>query len=412
MTVVYLSISPHDPIIARDGRPFNAGNRMKGLDWPYPSVLAGSLRTMLGKMKDGNFDKNNISALKSIIVSGPLPLYQNKIYVPAPKDISVKEVDKKRECCAYAIRPINKTFQNKKSEGCNFPSDDLRPSMLPEKVKDEFKPARIPSFWSIEAITNWLLNAEGQCFASPPDPDDIRGNLDFLNLPQKDSRIHVMIDPNLGSSKESMLFETIGLDLCIKGDDEAICLAAKIDASDELGDLAAKIGCFSTFGGERRLAKWKTDTVQTEWNCPEKLSSGLKGKNKIRMILATPGIFLDGWKPGWLKGWQEGKAPNYWPKGLNLRLVSACTDRWKPISGWCLEKGRQGPKRIRRLVPAGSVYFFEIEGDGDASSLVRNLWLRSVCDDEQDRKDGFGLALWGIWDYADNRDGGRTEREV
>lgn len=32
MTVIGLSISPHDPIIARDGRPFNAGNRMKCLD--------------------------------------------------------------------------------------------------------------------------------------------------------------------------------------------------------------------------------------------------------------------------------------------------------------------------------------------------------------------------------------------
>jgi CRISPR-associated protein Cmr3 len=41
-------ITPLDPVIARDGRPFNAGTRMKGLDWPYPSVLAGSLRTLLG----------------------------------------------------------------------------------------------------------------------------------------------------------------------------------------------------------------------------------------------------------------------------------------------------------------------------------------------------------------------------
>jgi len=85
---------------------------------------------------------------------------------------------------------------------------------------------------------------------------------------------------------------------------------------------------------------------------------------------------------------------------VKLNLVSACTGRWKPISGWSLEKGRRGPKPIRRLVPAGSVYFFEVL-EGDASALAKNLWLRSVCDDEQDRRDGFGLALWGIWDYAD-----------
>src|ERR1039458_8816544 len=37
-------IAPLDPVVARDGRPFNAGMRMKGLGWPYPSVLAGSDR--------------------------------------------------------------------------------------------------------------------------------------------------------------------------------------------------------------------------------------------------------------------------------------------------------------------------------------------------------------------------------
>ncbi len=400
MTVVYLSIAPHDPIIARDGRPFNAGNRMKGLDWPYPSVLAGSLRTMLGKMKDGNFDKDTISALKRLIVSGPLPLNQDKIYFPAPKDLLVKEENKKRECRAYAIRPMIKALNNEEGEGCNLPSGDLRPSTLPDSAEDEFKPAKTPAFWSINAMTNWLLNAKGECFASPPDPDDIDGRSDFLNLPQKEPRIHVMIDPDLGSSKDSMLFETIGLNLCVKGDNEEIRLAAKIEAKGEFGVMAAKIDCFNTFGGERRLARWKTDVMQDEWNCPKNIVLGLKGKSKVRMVLATPAIFSYGWIPGWIDGWPEDSVPDYWPKGLKLKLISACTDRWKPISGWCLEKGKQGPKPIRRLVPAGSVYFFEIEGDGDAAALAESFWLRSVCDAEQDRKDGFGLALWGIWDYA------------
>jgi CRISPR-associated protein Cmr3 len=47
------------------------------------------------------------------------------------------------------------------------------------------------------------------------------------------------------------------------------------------------------------------------------------------------------------------------------------------------------------MAPAGSVDFCETLDnrafDWDAS------WLRSVCDDEQDKKDGFGSALWGTW---------------
>ena len=120
------------------------------------------------------------------------------------------------------------------------------------------------------------------------------------------------------------------------------------------------------------------------------------------MVLTTPAIFSDGWKPRWLNGWPKDDAPGYWPKGLKLKLVSACTDRWKPISGWSLENGCRGPKAIRRLVPAGSVYFFEVLGDAvDAGTLAKELWMRSVCDDDQDRRDGFGLAVWGLWDFAD-----------
>ena len=76
-------------------------------------------------------------------------------------------------------------------------------------------------------------------------------------------------------------------------------------------------------------------------------------------------------------------------------------ERWRAVSGWNLEKGKRGPKAIRRLVPAGSVYFFELK-DGNPADLAK-LWLKSVSDkgqDGQDRRDGFGLAMWGIWDQS------------
>ena len=52
MSVTTLQLTARDPIIARDGRPFGAGqgNRMRSLSWPLPSVVAGSLRTALVKV--------------------------------------------------------------------------------------------------------------------------------------------------------------------------------------------------------------------------------------------------------------------------------------------------------------------------------------------------------------------------
>ena len=45
------------------------------------------------------------------------------------------------------------------------------------------------------------------------------------------------------------------------------------------------------------------------------------------------------------------------------------------------------------MVPAGSVYFLEVV-EGDCGNLVENAWLQPVSDALQDRRDGFGLAVW------------------
>jgi len=403
MKTAYLSITPRDPIIARDGRPFGLGIRMKSLDWPYPSVLTGTLRTMLGNKKGGNFDQDTVDALKRISISGPLPMWNGRLYLPEPKDIVVKEEGEGRR--SYAIRPRKMS----KGEGCDLPDSGLLPAMLPDSVEEEFKPAKIAPLWSMEKMVEWLTCVDRCAFDAPPDPKEITGEgTGFLNLPEKDPRTHVMIKPGSGTAEEGMLFETIGLDFSVKGQKEKLQIAAKVESNDDFWDMISQIDSFNTIGGERRLAHWKAYENQDGWNCPDKIVKELSGKTRIRMVLATPAIFSGGWLPGWLHGRGdsiEGHPPDA-PEGLNLRLVSACIDRWKPISGWNLEKGKVGPKAIRRLTPAGSVYFFEVSGN--AEMLAKNLWLKPVSDDEQDRHDGFGLALWGIWD---NTDEGRLKEQ-
>lgn len=437
----YLTITPHDPIIVRDGRPFGIGQgiRMKSLNWPYPSVLAGSLRTLVGKLSGDKFVQcGTAEALKRIKIAGPFPLLNKRIFFPAPKDILIREKGTKRE--AFSIRPM----KLEPGCGCDLPECGLIPAMLPKKIDEEFKPANIPAFWSCNTIAKWLCNATGDGFDAPPDLDagkkrsspcqktrrtkkDLQ-EIDFLNLPKEDSRFHVKIDSSLGSSEDGMLFETIGLDLSQKGRIDGMKLAAKVEAElpnqtskeakeliEKYGRIVSKIYSFGFLGGERKLSHWKaSDFAHIGWEIHPELEKALgKETKKIRLVLATPAIFDNGWFPGWLKscdGHLEGK-PSGTPDELDmtLKLVSACIDRWKPISGWSLEnyapengkiRLKPGPKPIRRLVPAGSVYFFEIKGDGNAAVLAKSLWLKSVCDDDQDRRDGFGLALWGIWDYA------------
>jgi len=59
---------------------------------------------MLGQSNGGNFDEKMIKSLKALQISGPLPLIRGQLYLPAPKDILVKDEQDKRQ--AYAIRPL------------------------------------------------------------------------------------------------------------------------------------------------------------------------------------------------------------------------------------------------------------------------------------------------------------------
>jgi CRISPR-associated protein Cmr3 len=135
-------------------------------------------------------------------------------------------------------------------------------------------------------------------------------------------------------------------------------------------------------GGERRLVHWKTCESKL-WECPPLVRTALETTTKVRLILATPAIFTGGWKPNLAHGPLK-----------DFKLVGVSSGRWKAVSGWSLAPPR-GPKAIRRMVPAGSVYFFTCE-KGTAAALA-DQWLTSVSDDEQEQRDGFGLATWGTW---------------
>lgn len=390
MTEKYLTITPHDPLIARDGRPFGRGINMKSLDWPYPSVLTGSLRTMLGKLKGGKFDKDTVAALRKVVVAGPLPVYNNRLYFPAPGDILV---DNKHH--NYPLRPA----KMKDGEGCNLPSP-LYPAMLPDNTANSFKSVETAQLWSFQIMTDWLVNAKGDSFDTPPTPEKTSENPEYLKLPEKDRRIHILNDPGDDRDQdESRLFETIGLDYNLKNESDGIRIAAKTN----IGEFEFK-NSFHTMGGERRLAHWAESEKHGGWKCPDKVITALGNTRRIRMVLATPAIFSGGYLPGWLdENTLKGHPPGA-PDNITLRLVSACISRWKPLSGWSLEKGKTGPKPVQRVVPAGSVYFFEADTKGNLPEMADALWLKQVSDDPQNRCDGFGLALWGIWDYLKKED--------
>jgi CRISPR-associated protein Cmr3 len=381
----YLNIIPKDTVISRDGRPFSNGGRMKSLNWFYPSVVAGTVRTTVAYQNKFVFTKDEIEKLKSISVKGPFPNYKNSLYFPAPLDCVLKS----RTEQPFIARPA------KLEENCYT---DLPNGLIPVTINsdEEFKPcSNPPAFWKQDIMVDWLCenydDIEDDDFNFVPfnskslNKEEVPNKDYFLTFPQQNIRTHIKIDKDSQTTEEGMLFQTTGLEFDIPGFDnfsDKILMSVKVDTDYTIQEMLA------TMGGERRSVCIKPNT-NINWNCPDKIIQNLNNSKLIRMVLATPAIFKDGWKPGWLNEELEGSPVT----GIKLKLKSAIIDRWQPVSGWDLEN--KCPKPVRRMVPAGSVYFFEVI-EGNAQELSK-LWLNSVCDDEQDKKDGFGLALFGIY---------------
>jgi CRISPR-associated protein Cmr3 len=367
-------ITPLDPLISRDSRPFgrDQGRKVRTLDWLTPSVVCGSLRSFVGKQHEKGFVPED---LKKINIRGPFLECERSLYFPCPLDfVAGKNM-------GYALRPSKNAAQG----GTEMPLG-LSPAFLQNPPEDDFKPEDLPKFWSAEAMSDWLKNPDPQTF--------LEGLLYGLPGPEKDERVHVSINPETGVSEDSLLFSTTGLDFRRREKKEGsrllqmtVALEAETSNTTYARYLEA-LPRLHPLGGERRLAEWKAEPEEVRgWKAPE----GLNVTPRLRMILATPAIFSKAWLPGWIDEKSlEGLIPS---SDVKVKLVSAVIGRWVPISGWNYA-GQRGPKPLRRMAPAGSVYFFENEG---GSLDWEKLWLRAVSDDEQDRNDGFGAALWGTW---------------
>jgi len=383
--VTIVEITCRDPVVSRDSRPFgaNQGNRMRALEWLLPSVVAGSLRSALAISANRDFSSSVVQDLLGVGIAGPLPLACRKLYFPAPQD-----------CVVHQGKAWRAAPQASHSGGCDWPSPGLRPVQLADpRAPQDLKPDPAPAWWPADECTKWLAGEE------------IALDCRFLRHPKTDYRTHVHIDPDAGAAEEGALFTTAALALGALPRHGApaganrkdrflpIKLAARLDAKEWCAEAAANLDLLHPMGGERRLIHCKTTTDTQAWQCPKTIAAKLANAPRVKMMLATPAIFAEGWRPAWLNNELVGTPPG---AAVRLRLVGVSIQRWRAVSGWSLAAPR-GPKPIKRMVPAGGVYFFETEnGAGNASDLAHR-WLESVSDDEQDRRDGFGLALWGVW---------------
>lgn len=373
-------IVPRDPLIFRDGKPFvsTPGERANSMSFPFPSTLAGAIRTRSGTDPQIGFDVKQIDKLLEKSVRGPILVELDsdgnilERYFPAPSDALLVKHEKDQEVLRYALAPINQpgTFTDLSELALVGPGS---------QIKDKpYKNA--PRYWKWSAIESWLLKAMDS--TEPVNPQIL--GLDDLH---RDQRTHVSIDPAIQASQEGALFQTRGLEFtrAILNDEKrmknahSLALAFATDA-----ELSPGMGFL---GGERRVAQWCK--AQNVLPVSEKLASirnEINTSRHCRLILATPAFF------------SRGYLPDYLEKQFGVKVIAAALSRYQTISGWDYAKPNGGePKPTRRLVPAGSVYFLDLEHVKNIDEFFDGVWLKTISDDEQSRRDGFGLALLGTW---------------
>jgi CRISPR-associated protein Cmr3 len=137
---------------------------------------------------------------------------------------------------------------------------------------------------------------------------------------------------------------------------------------ETLGQLVEEMHTLP-FGGEGRRVRVQILPRSFKWR-PEVAASG-----KPLLLLTTPGLFAEPWRPAALP------APP---------LVAAAVPGAVAVSGWDL--ARRGPKPTRFAAAAGSVYFLDGMPDG--------LPPDSLSDKPDDRQQGWGCYLKGVWTDA------------
>lgn len=381
----YYWIDALAPLVFRSGKPFGAQSDTEDIVFPLPSVAAGLIRTVWAQQQNhftgnftGEFDSENLKQ----IPSNGLFLAQKdgsdnlKLFAPKPADVIYLKNKKTNQVEIVRLSP--KEIGNSDDCGCDL-HNDLWLVQMDDNRKG--KPQSGKQFWLLSDYLAWL-NGENISF------EQVEKN--GATLPAIEVRTHVAIDGATGTSQDGLLFQTAAYDFANpkknhhKGWHDTqmgFVIASECDLKKET-DLVR-------FGGEGRLSYLcKTELVENPFRPSE-----IRG-NRIKLTLLTPAIFGNGWLPKWLNDDLTGTLPH---TSLKVKLKAAAVERWQPVSGWDLANHR--PKPMRKAVSAGAIYWLEIQNhqDFDIQKELQKLAYQSVCDDEQDQRDGFGIVAVSEW---------------
>lgn len=354
-----IKITPLDNLFFRDGKPFNKGedNWADTLYLPYVSTVYGAIRSKYFSENMDVFDFANTEKdpTKNLKITGFYLIINNTILFPMPLDLiyykegNIKKHESENLYPVYKMRStLNENIYSSLHKKYN-----LRELFLVEKDA------------KVETLENaYLKDVQMEKYFNNKINSKINAQKISKNMCEE-SKIGIAKNNKTGSAQESMLYRINQVRY------DGISIVVEFEGIDieEKGILK--------LGGKGNVVKYEQidvkdkllDKDEKQYLC-----------NRLKMYMLTPGIFENGWIPDFInEDTLEGTL-----NGIRVKLINAAIGKHQNISGYDMKKNR--PKPMKRAVPQGSVYIFEIE-EVYRSNLVEKLIINSFNQDQ-----GYGIS--------------------
>ncbi len=420
-------IRPRDPLVLGDGRGPIAFFARRAWPLPLPQTLAGMVRAQFVR-ETCDVDRGHaLELLREVRIEGPWLVkhtedrtrqVQITPWAFAPADAS-REVRKDPAGSGADAHLLHRDRMRDvhTDEGVLWPQGarPLPSLLVPQTRVVGHKTVPAFPFWPLSDVIGWGL----EMGVPIHDPGYNRPVLD-------EPRVHVALGDDTGTADPGMLFSSaggrfakdFGLLLKVTGPTSFTAKGPHWPGESDMVVLGGEArpsfrsvldgGAYPTFSSHQ--AQYEAAAKQGRSPCGLRLQ--LLTHACLYPPSAAPGA--EACFPSWLGRDGEGEHPSM--KGLRLRLRALRLAQMVPVSGWDLQGGakraREGaPRRVRRLVPAGTVYCFDVltgpDWHKDFFPICEKLFaapldpVSDAIDQEQHQShashDGMGLCLPGLF---------------
>ncbi len=374
-------IEPWDVLFLRGNKLFgDPGSYGEALVPPWPSVAAGAIRSAI-LVRDGidparfatgqqphktlgTPEKPGTFTVHAFTLARQTDGRTEALYAP-PADLVISKADDESLV-------VQRLTPHRPARGidCSLPTEQL--PVLTQAGRS--KPAS--GWWLTEAGYATYLKG-GEIMTPDKGKKKSEHMIHADQLWAMDERVGVGLEPARRRAEDGRLFTV-----------QAVAFRKGV------GFLAATEGdgfeqeTLLRFGGDGRAARCRN----VDYRPPAVDLEAICEAGCCRIVLTTPGIFPEGWRPPGMAA--DG---SFELMGVKGRVVAAAVGRAEVISGWDL--ARWQPKSARRAVPTGSVYWLEdLQATPDTLAKLgsHGLWPETSYD-AQRKAEGFNRFDIGMY---------------